>query len=120
MKKLIFLLIVILLFVTIPNIVIAHPGRTDGAGGHCNYSTGYYHYHTGEHKGESYPSEKCGYNFSDNRENGGNNTVNYENEDDYDFFSDTLPVILGLCIFGWVIFFLSDQIKKMKDKNGKE
>ena len=36
-----------LLFAVIAFPVFAHPGRTDGAGGHTNHSTGDYHYHHG-------------------------------------------------------------------------
>ena len=46
---------------------MAHPGRTDGQGGHTNKSTGEYHYHHGypEHQ---HPNGVCPYNFYDKNE----------------------------------------------------
>lgn len=31
-------------------VVFAHPGRTDGSGGHYNHKDGSYHYHNGGRK----------------------------------------------------------------------
>ena len=47
MKKVIVLIFTFLLL--IGTISYAHKGRTDGYGGHYNYSTGTYHYHSGEY-----------------------------------------------------------------------
>ncbi len=46
--KLIRTLAIILLMILIPVTAFAHSGRTDGAGGHYNRSTGEYHYHHGK------------------------------------------------------------------------
>ncbi len=44
MKK--FVLFVVCLLFLLPS-AVAHPGKTDAAGGHWNHSTGEYHYHHG-------------------------------------------------------------------------
>ena len=46
MKKII-CFILALAFIVFPVSVYAHPGRTDGKGGHYDYFTGEYHYHHG-------------------------------------------------------------------------
>ena len=84
------------------NVVNAHSGRTDGAGGHCNYTTGYYHYHTGPNAGKSFPSEECGYNSK---------------KDDYSQYNDTnsdsdssmLPLLL---IGGGIVAFIIYKKRK--------
>lgn len=63
MKRISVLLItILLLLLTVP--AYAHPGKTDGNGGHYNRSTGEYHYHHGyaEHQ---HPGGVCPYAFDD-------------------------------------------------------
>ena len=74
MKKAIIILSVLVLiaFVAIamaPS-VNAHPGRTDGNGGHTNHSTGEYHYHHGYSAHDHYDMDgdgvvDCPYDFDD-------------------------------------------------------
>lgn len=50
--------------------VFAHPGRTDGNGGHTNHSTGEYHYHHGYSAHSHYDMDNdgdidCPYDFDD-------------------------------------------------------
>ena len=47
MKRIIVLVAIIAVFLSAVFVVFAHPGRTDGKGGHYNRSTGEYHYHHG-------------------------------------------------------------------------
>lgn len=52
-------------------VVLAHPGRTDGSGGHYNRSTGEYHYHHGYSAHQHYDMDgdgdrDCPYKFKDN------------------------------------------------------
>lgn len=66
--KFIFLLLLILSLMILP--VSAHPGRTDGSGGHHDSSTGEYHYHHGHsaHQHEDLDGDgllECPYNFDD-------------------------------------------------------
>lgn len=55
----IFVLLFILLF---PSFAIAHPGGTDGNGGHYNHSTGEYHYHHG-YSAHQHENGICPYNY---------------------------------------------------------
>lgn len=80
----------------------AHPGGTDGSGGHYNRSTGEYHYHHGypEHQ---HTNGECPYNFKDN-------TEHKDNTDNKNFrFSDSSTeyffVIIGISLALVVIFF---------------
>lgn len=64
----IFLLSLLLIAILTP--VFAHPGRTDGAGGHTNHSTGEYHYHHGYDAHQHYDMNgdgivDCPYKFKD-------------------------------------------------------
>lgn len=59
------------LSVLISVIVYAHPGRTDGSGGHTNHSTGEYHYHHGHSEHQHYDMDgdgiaDCPFDFKDN------------------------------------------------------
>lgn len=69
MRKFSFFLLALLLVVSIT--VYAHPGRTDGSGGHTNHSTGEYHYHHGYSEHQHYDMDgdgiaDCPYDFKDN------------------------------------------------------
>lgn len=66
-KFFVFLLIVLLVT---PCLAMAHPGRTDGDGGHTESSTGEYHYHHGYPAHDHYDMDgdgrkDCPYNFDD-------------------------------------------------------
>lgn len=57
--------------------IFAHSGRTDGAGGHTNHSTGEYHYHHGypEHQ---HVNGECPYDFKNKmNENGTSNGLDH-------------------------------------------
>ena len=65
-RRAVYLLPVLLAVICIP--VFAHSGRTDGAGGHTNSSTGTYHYHHGYDDHQHYDMngdgiEDCPYKF---------------------------------------------------------
>lgn len=58
------------MFVSLVLCVNAHPGRTDGNGGHTDRSTGEYHYHHGYSAHSHYDMDDdgdvdCPYNFDD-------------------------------------------------------
>jgi hypothetical protein len=64
-----FVFFLIVLLVT-PCLAMAHPGRTDGDGGHTDSSTGEYHYHHGYPAHDHYDMDgdgrkDCPYNFDD-------------------------------------------------------
>lgn len=62
--------ILVFLMLFLPVTVMAHPGRTDGRGGHTNHSTGEYHYHHGYSAHQHYDMDgdgkaDCPYDFKD-------------------------------------------------------
>ena len=71
MKRL-FALVCALLLLSVPG--FAHPGRTDGSGGHYDRSTGEYHFHHG-YSAHQHPDGVCPYDFKDKTDHsaGGSN-----------------------------------------------
>lgn len=68
-RRIIFFLMVLSVLISV--IVYAHPGRTDGSGGHTNHSTGEYHYHHGHSEHQHYDMDgdgiaDCPYEIKDN------------------------------------------------------
>ena len=84
----------LLLFPLLIIAVIAHPGGTDGSGGHTNHSTGEYHYHHG-YPAHQHTNGECPYDFDDktNHGSGGNSTTKSEDKE--------------LRAFWWVTIFLA-------------
>ena len=60
MKKVFFVALVFVLCASFIIIAQAHPGRTDGKGGHYNRSTGEYHYHHGYSEHDHYDMDGDG------------------------------------------------------------
>ena len=70
MRRILLALICVFFIISAPVCVYAHPGRTDGSGGHYNRSTGEYHYHHGygEHQHSDMDGDgdlDCPYDFED-------------------------------------------------------
>ena len=61
MKKIIKLVFLFVLLILLAFYVSAHPGKTDGSGGHTNNSTGEYHYHHGYPAHSHYDMDGDGY-----------------------------------------------------------
>ena len=64
------LALIVFMIASMPLSVKAHPGRTDGKGGHTNSSTGEYHYHHGYSEHDHYDMDgdgdiDCPYDFKD-------------------------------------------------------
>lgn len=98
------------------NVVNAHSGRTDESGGHCNYATGEYHYHSGPNAGESFFTEKC---IGGGNDNDYFYTNNYSNNStDYNFFHDTLLPMIGLAGIITLGFYVFNKLDG--DNNRKE
>lgn len=82
MKKRVLLFTLILLFIPAMTMTAyAHPGRTDGNGGHTDQSTGDYHYHHGYPAHDHYDMDgdgdlDCPYEFDDQTNNGSNGSNN--------------------------------------------
>lgn len=73
MKKVLLVISILVSLVSITLGVDAHPGRTDGAGGHTDSSTGKYHYHHGYSAHDHYDMDDdgdidCPYEFKDKTE----------------------------------------------------
>lgn len=95
MKKLLLVASILALCLSLVLGVKAHPGRTDGNGGHTNRSTGEYHYHHGYSAHDHYDMDgdgdmDCPYEFKDKTDHSsgggggvgsGNNSDNYEDKE---------------------------------------
>lgn len=73
MKKLLLIISAIILLASLALVVKAHSGRTDGAGGHTDHSTGEYHYHHGYPEHDHYDMDgdgdaDCPYTFVGKKE----------------------------------------------------
>ena len=55
---------IILSFILLCSFASAHPGKTDGNGGHTNHSTGEYHYHHG-YEAHQHINGTCPFSFKD-------------------------------------------------------
>lgn len=73
MKRL-FALVCALLLLAAP--ALAHPGSTDGSGGHYNRSTGEYHYHHG-YSAHQHPDGVCPYDFKDKTDHSSGKTSSF-------------------------------------------
>lgn len=109
------MLVIMLVILSFP--VAAHPGRTDGAGGHYNRSTGEYHYHHG-FSVHQHPNGVCPYDYEDktNHNSSGisaksenrivfddNNDKNVEKEPQKNSWATTLVLIGvgGIALWSW-------------------
>lgn len=108
----------------------AHPGNTDGNGGHINRSTGEYHYHHGHPAHHHFDTDgdgkpDCPYNFQDKTGVSSNSGSNTEAKDlaetpveksnrILEILTDTLPLMLilsALFLIGtsWIIGIINDD-----------
>lgn len=125
-KKCVLVLVAVLVSFSCVSIPLAHPGKTDSAGGHWDHSTGEYHYHHG------YPAHQhidgvCPYNFEDQtNHNGGNSSKGSpataeEDQEEYDSDSDNkidwAAIILCIVACSWLLIFeaVSFLFKKISD-----
>lgn len=111
-KRLLVILLLALLESFIVPTVYAHPGSTDGNGGHTNHSTGEYHYHHGYSAHDHYDIDgdgdlDCPYDFDDksNRSNSGAISSTQAAEptssvNNYKSNTDTIAVL------GWIVAFV--------------
>lgn len=85
MKKLIFFFLFISLISG--SVVFAHPGGTDGSGGHKNHSTGEYHYHHG-YSAHQHTDGVCPYDFDDQTNHSSSDTQSIESGREPDYIVD--------------------------------
>lgn len=90
------LLSVLLMFLIIPVVALAHPGRTDSNGGHTDSSTGEYHYHHGYPAHDHYDMDgdgdiDCPYDFKDktNHSSGNDSWNNTDKSNNRDMTNNT-------------------------------
>lgn len=105
--------------------VNAHPGRTDGSGGHTNHSTGEYHYHHGHAAHDHYDMDgdgvlDCPYDFDDRTDHNSGNSNSSFNSGKKDSVSKKttladilkamleclIPAILTGCAVSYLLFHL--------------
>ena len=123
-KKIIAISVAALMVASMALVVEAHPGRTDGSGGHTNHSTGEYHYHHGYSAHDHYDMDgdgdiDCPYNFKDRTDS----KVTYTNSDIEPKEKSKVSLQDGMdfCVqfFGSIAiaFFLGGQITAIFSKN---
>lgn len=115
-RRILSLCIAILSVFLLSTVAFAHPGQTDGDGGHYNRSTGEYHYHHG-YPAHQHTGGQCPYDFDDRT---GWNSDPSSSKSDAKFFglsdpSNSWGIVILFCalplpiLFG--IFVLSDKRK---------
>jgi hypothetical protein len=106
----------IILLIAIP--AYAHPGRTDGAGGHTNRSTGEYHYHHGCPEHDHYDMDgdgkkDCPYHFVDNEDKKGSSKVAESTKHESgNSAKDKMWIVLfaaGFNLLGYFVFWKTDN-----------
>lgn len=111
--------LIMLVIISIPLSVKAHPGRTDGKGGHTNRSTGEYHYHHGYSAHDHYDMDgdgniDCPYDFKDNTDHSSKTspaTQYHEPEPKKKDYS-ILAAILALGLYVFFMFVLPSLISR--------
>lgn len=112
MKKVLFVISILILLVSVVLGVNAHPGRTDGAGGHTNHSTGEYHYHHGYSAHDHYDMDgdgdvDCPYDFKDKTSHNSNssssnkdktNQSNQSNKSSKSAFDSETVITIGIAV----------------------
>lgn len=113
MKRIILIMIsVVVISTTLCIYAFAHPGRTDGNGGHYDRSTGKYHYHHG-YPAHQHKNGECQYDFDDKTDHSvgnGNSTSKSKNDIKTNGGSDSKKVTLGVVVkwfLAWVIISLA-------------
>ena len=102
----------LLLFLLLIIAVSAHPGRTDGAGGHTDHSTGEYHYHHG-YPAHQHTNGECPYDFDDK-------TNHSSTKNDNVSFSDfaVIPFLIGLLVVVLMWFSVNKFVYISKKMTG--
>lgn len=125
--------LLLLLAITIPITVMAHPGRTDGRGGHTDHSTGEYHYHHGYSAHQHYDIDgdgkaDCPYDFKDatkpppsaKTEGGSKSTGESSTSNDAaTFFGKILPIVVASTSVALYLMSLFAHAIKKHDFAGK-
>ena len=111
-RLIIFVFSIVLLVPLLSSVAYAHPGKTDGNGGHYDRDSDEYHYHHG-YPAHSHTSGECPYNFDDktghnsnsSNTNDSNNNKTIKNTKDKSSSVSLLKIITTL-LESVVIFFM--------------
>lgn len=108
MKRILLLISVLALTVFVALGVKAHPGRTDGSGGHTNHSTGEYHYHHGHPAHDHYDMDgdgdiDCPYDFDDQTTHSSNTSsfiqdTSDNNAESNKTFDAETSIVIGIAV----------------------
>lgn len=119
MKKLHRLILSLLLLLFLfPSNVWAHPGKTDGKGGHTDHSTGEYHYHHGYPEHDHYDmngdgSVDCPYDFEDKpRQDNGSGFVTKREPANNKKNHAELIAYIAVLLYPTIMFILPNLIKR--------
>ena len=116
MKKALLAISIIIILASVALVVFAHPGDTDGAGGHYNRSTGEYHYHHGYSEHSHYDMDgdgdvDCPYDFKDKTDHRTSSSdVVTVSKSDTITFPDVLSAMLSSILPSIAIFLVSSYI----------
>lgn len=110
-KKIIAIFVIALMVTVIPLGVKAHPGRTDGRGGHKNHSTGEYHYHHGYSAHDHYDMDgdgdiDCPYNFKDKTSHSSKTNQSSKEPSQSEQKKDYTAILAGVISVGLYVFFM--------------
>ena len=111
MKKVFALICVGIIAFSLAVIGFAHPGGTDGSGGHYNHDTGEYHYHHGypEHQHED---GICPYEHNDKTPaNSVSNTTTNTNQTPAIYYLIGIMVV-AICILILIIIFKNNEVQR--------
>ena len=102
MKKLVCFLSIAVIMLGSVVTALAHPGRTDGKGGHYNRDTGEYHYHHG-YSAHQHDGGACPYDFDDAEEN--NYKLN-DSQPDKEWDETVFWIIVAIALIALAIFLI--------------
>ena len=105
------LALIMLVIISIPLSVKAHPGRTDGKGGHTNRSTGEYHYHHGYAAHDHYDMDgdgdvDCPYDFKDKTNHSSNSSQSSKKPSEPEPKKKDHSILAAILAFGLYVFFM--------------
>lgn len=118
-KRIVTLSVLALIIASMSLSVKAHPGRTDGKGGHTNKSTGEYHYHHGYSAHDHYDMDgdgdiDCPYDFKDNTDHSSKSSpaAQYSEPEPKKKDYSILAAILAFGLYVFLMFVLPSLISR--------
>lgn len=115
MKKILYVIIVLFSFYFLFETIYAHPGGTDGDGGHYDKITGEYHYHHG-YTAHQHTGGECPYKFDNAVEHRSSSSSKSE---DINWLACVLSVIIVLLFWLWPLLIPKSNDKEKNSKKGE-